>query len=568
MENGRRKISGNSSGDCFNLLNRIFNVPSMDQTATHQFQNSNHEEECEAFRYWLEQMRIILGEPVNIAITQSLRDDGVDLLLTFQKSKVKFGFQIKSYNDVNEKEFTKSTIAQISRSRKHRIYRLFIAVCADLTDDGQKEKIRGLTSEVSQMGDYCVIFSPEKTAKILKVYKEKQHPISQVEGLEQVMTMLGALQKKLGEDPNYQPEITLTYKMKDEVRAKLGDENRPIKVNLSLKYPKDKANKNFWDTLKEIQLTGKSATIPGENIEKFEAFLGDKRLIPEGTKPSFLTITPERLKLPPLTLEVVDPDNKTAISLEKILFERDAIEGTTVHISTHNNNLPYSMRMSFDADPKVNNKVGNFEISLSENADVGHVLKFERLLSALNKARKIDFKTLDGKVVFGGGFNGTIEQRDQGWLKLLQDLAFIQEKTATCIYLPDTEITDSDLDNIHYAHKLLQEGKFEGATLNFKIGYTKENAKVFLQKIKQNEALKNFVVNVNPIRVKIFGKVLTLGKGHYLIPEVVPVKETQLIEQAVEKLKDNESIGIEVRNSSACTVTVALDGPNLEKAQT
>ena len=539
----------------------------MDKAATLEFQKLSHEDECEAFRYWLEQMRIILGEPVNIAITQSLRDDGIDLLLTFQKTKAKFGFQIKSYNDVKDKDFTKNTIAQISRSRKHHIYRLFIAVCADLTDDSLKEKVRGLTSEVSEMGDYCVVFSPEKTLRVLEVYQEKQHPIGQVESLEQVMTMLGALQKKLGEDPNYEPKITLTYKMKDEVKAKIGDANRPIKFNLSLRYPKDKANTNFWDTLKEIQLTGKSATIPGENIEKFEAFLGDKRLVPEGTKPKFLTITPERLKFPPLTLEVMDPDDKTAISIENIIFERDAVEGTTIHISSHDNNLPYTLRMSFDADPKGTNKVANFGISLAENADVGHVLKFERLLQALNKREKIVFKAPDGKVILGGKYNANIKPRNEGWLKLLQDLAYIQEKTATCIYLPNSEIRQEDLYKVQHAYELLHDGKSGVVTLKFGLKLAKKQAKDFLGKIRKNGFIKNFQIRADPISIDIFGQKVLLGRGYYVIPELMIEKELRTIEDAVEKLSDNETIEIKFKNSPACNVSVTLDNINQEKSK-
>lgn len=316
-----KSSTGNAPNDsrerCFHIVSRIFDIPSAKPEDTKFFRTVTHEEACEAFRYWLEQMRIVLAEPVNITITQSLRDDGIDVLLAFLKSKVKFGFQIKSYNDIREKDFTKSTIAQIERSRKHGVYRFFLAFCADLTDDSQREKVRGLTSEISEMGDYCHVFSPEKTLRIVKVFKEKQHPISLIEGMGQVLVILSALQKKLADDPHYTPELSLTYKLKN----RLDEKQHPVKFNLTVKHPKG-VTKTLWDTLKEIQLTGKPATIPGDDIEKFEVFMGTQRLIPEGTKLKYLTITPEKPKLPPVFIETIDHEDGSPITFENQIFAK------------------------------------------------------------------------------------------------------------------------------------------------------------------------------------------------------------------------------------------------------
>lgn len=482
MNDSVKKTIDDSSEKCLHLINRIFNIMGPNPKETEAFRKVSHEDACEAFRYWLEQMRIILPEPVNIAITQSLRDDGVDVLLEFQNSKVKFGFQIKSSTDVKSKDFTKSTIAQIERSRKHDIYRLFLVICADTTDNHQKEKVRGLTSEISEMGEYCIVFSPEKAFRICKVFQEKEHPISQVEGMEQVIALLGALQKKLSEDPHYAPEISLTYKLKD----RLTQAQRPIRVNLTVKYARDKANKTFWDLMKEIQPTGKSVTIPRENIEKFEVFMEGKRIVPEGTKPEFLTITPEKPKLPPLVLEVTDPEDSTTIGFENIIFERDAIEGTTVHMSTHENNMPYVFRMSLDKDQKV----GSFGFSVEENADVGQLLKFERLIYALNKGQELVFKTSDGKPVFGGKAKTELKPLDEEWVMLLRDLAYIQQKTATCIYLPKS-LENKDLYEIQHICQLLRKGKTEVDSLKFKIRFTKDEAKTFLKEIKEKKLIKD-----------------------------------------------------------------------------
>jgi hypothetical protein len=189
------KKTKNQVKTCLDLIDRIFNCKGTFTDETKVFQSISHEALCQAFQYWLEQMRITISEPINIAITQSLRDEGIDVLLEFLKSKVKLGFQVKSYNDINQKDFTQSCVAQISRSHKHTINRLIIGIGADLTDVSQREKVRGLTSEISQMGDFCLVFSPEKTLTIWQTFEKKEHPITLVEGTGDALLLVNELQK-------------------------------------------------------------------------------------------------------------------------------------------------------------------------------------------------------------------------------------------------------------------------------------------------------------------------------------------------------------------------------------
>jgi len=543
-------VPADSSERCLNIVNKIFDIHSAKLEDTKAFQTINHEDGCEAFRYWLEQMRIVLDEPVNVNITQSLRDDGVDVLLVFLKSKVKFGFQIKSDNDVHKKDFTKNTIAQIERSRKHGVYKFFLAICADLTDKSQREKVRGLTSEISEMGDYCHIFSPEKTLRIINVYTEKQHPINLIEGMAQILVMLGAIQKKLADDPYYAPEVSLTYKLKKQ----LDEKEYPIRGNLTVKCPK--GTLTVWDILKEIQLTGKPITIPEENIEKFEVFTGTQRLIPEGTKIKYLTITPEKPKLQPVIIETLDIEDGTPITFENVIFVRDAVKGTTVHLSTHENNLPFTFRCSLDKEQTV----GNIGFGIDDTAtDVGQLLKFERFATALSKGQEVLFKTPNGVTIFKSKIRQMeFKPLDEQWLKLLNDLEYIQKRTAHSMYLPKT-IEPNDLGKVHYLVQLLRNGKTDFPSLRFKIGFTKKNAHTFLQELKEKKAIKDTDLRVDPLKIDLFGKEILLGSGGYFIPEIIPVEKIEDLEKAIDELKEDETIKIDVKSAPSCNVTVTLD---------
>jgi hypothetical protein len=420
---------------CLDLIDGIFNCGGVSTEETKAFQNISHEGLCQAFQYWLEQMRIIMGEPVNIVITQSLRDEGIDVLIEFLKSKVKIGFQIKSYNDVQQKTFTQSCVAQISRSKKHGVFRLIMAIGADMTDSSQKEKVRGLTSEISQMDDYCKVFSPEKTLTIYQTFEKKVHPITKIEGKGDIALIIHELQKKLSQDPYYEHKIDWTAELKDNAKHK----DYPIKFNLITKNLA--GSKTLLDLLKEAELTGKPVTIPKENIETFEVFKDGALLIPKDSKVDHLTITAEKPEVV-LTLEVNDLGDDPPLVFESLRFVIDATVGSTVHFSTHENNYPYIFSFSLENEKNI----GNFSISIQDSANAKHRYNLLRLLDALNAGKELVFKNADRQEVSRVLTKSNPEMAvPEAELRLFRDLSYIQDRTISEISVPDniTQFTRS-----------------------------------------------------------------------------------------------------------------------------
>jgi len=259
------KIQKDKVNSCLEIISSLFNCKGANTYDTQIFRKVSHETLCQAFQYWLEEMRTTISEPTSVAITQSLRDDGIDVLLEFSKSEVKVGFQIKSCNDVDEKEFTSKCIAQISRSRKHSISRLIIAIGADLTSERHQQKVRGLTSEISEMDNFCKVFSPEKTLTIWQTFENKEHPIGQTESLGAAFNVIQALTKSLSSDPYYKHNIVWKSTLKEK---KPQGKKRDIEFKLVTRLRP--GTKNILDALKESSLTGNSFTIAAEDVEKFQ----------------------------------------------------------------------------------------------------------------------------------------------------------------------------------------------------------------------------------------------------------------------------------------------------------
>ena len=249
-----RAKGDNMSEEAINkVLSRLypmFNIKSGLPEETSQFQEITHDDLCNAIQYWLEHNRLSLVEPINVFITQSLRDEGVDVILECLTSEVKIGFQMKSFNDIKDRGFAKKLKAQIASSKKHGIDRLFICFGGDLTYRNHAEKINGISSEIDEINksdDYMYIISPLKMLNIFDAYKNKKHPLRYLVNLATARDVLNAILEALSDHPLYIPTIKLEYKLREEIDTS----TRPHNFRLSLKDAEFEGGLTFLDKLEE-----------------------------------------------------------------------------------------------------------------------------------------------------------------------------------------------------------------------------------------------------------------------------------------------------------------------------
>lgn len=117
-----------------------------DTVATQGFKGLRHDD-------LLDRLRGILDaklESVRTEILQSRSDAGCDLTVEVDSPALKCGVQLKSWRDIGEDGFARSTFAQIQESRTHGLQRLYVILCGDMTDRSQKEKVRQFLSRVSK----------------------------------------------------------------------------------------------------------------------------------------------------------------------------------------------------------------------------------------------------------------------------------------------------------------------------------------------------------------------------------------------------------------------------------
>ena len=115
-----------------------------------------------------------LFERPRLSVLQSLQDRGCDLLIEWPQ-RAKYGVQLKSNGDVEQADFSTRILAQIQDSRQHGLERLYVVLAADIRDNSNAQKVRGLVSRISAMNDpYVVVVPPERAWTLLFPAETKQ----------------------------------------------------------------------------------------------------------------------------------------------------------------------------------------------------------------------------------------------------------------------------------------------------------------------------------------------------------------------------------------------------------
>src|SRR6266540_5907039 len=122
-------------------IEKLFDIKESKIEDTKIFSNINHQTLIDAFIYWIDQSKLIFGEPVKFLDIQNIKDSGVDIYFELLQSKTQFGVQVKTFGDIQKSDFSQSLSAQISDSHTYPISKYVVAFAGDLTNSIQFQKI-------------------------------------------------------------------------------------------------------------------------------------------------------------------------------------------------------------------------------------------------------------------------------------------------------------------------------------------------------------------------------------------------------------------------------------------
>jgi hypothetical protein len=126
-------------------------------------------------KLWLDENQSAFPEPFAVEDLDSLHDPGVDVLMTGARSGARIGFQVKSANDLRQKDFTPHLKSQILDAQGIQVD-LFVVVFACPPTPANLTKIKYWQNKYLDRVDILCL-SPEKAAGLHEVFDRPIQPI-------------------------------------------------------------------------------------------------------------------------------------------------------------------------------------------------------------------------------------------------------------------------------------------------------------------------------------------------------------------------------------------------------
>jgi len=516
-------------------LSEMLQVPPVSPDRTKMFKGVTHSDLCTAFQYWFSNLQLLFGEPVQILTLHGLHEEGVDLIIDLMTSQLKFGFQINSHGDVEDKGFQKKVASQISYSQKHSLSRLFVVICSDLTDPSQEKKTRTLLSNLSQMGEYALPIAPERATVIFECFHNKTHPLDFIKGAKEIAGIVEGLARALSDD-TYEANVTIRYESREP----------PPKGDMATTHISFKSGTSAikgLELIRQATKAGQPVTIPGEIVESIR-LLDDKgrSLIPADAKPGDIRIVPEIAKLPIVNLVTGDLQTGRTVRLNDVQFVREKYDGTSLYLVSNDSPKPYQLKLVIDLSKGASQFSGHINPDLT---DLKQALEFIRFMKTLSETGRLELrdKSKDNLVLnlSGAASPGLVDQRLPD---LFETLTFIQEKMGVRIPVPISP-TSWDLGMAKEIQMLLKNERLEMESHSFGLGLTKASATSVLKTLREGGVMSDIKLKIEDLRVKLLGQTLSLGSARIDVPLARHTEELSDLEERYQDLEEGKHMFVQ-----------------------
>lgn len=502
---------------------------------TKQFKGVPHVKILEAYRYWLEYLKLLIKEPYTVEILQGLQDAGVDLVIKFLKSDVKIGLQVKSYQDLQQEDFQQAVMSQISHSKKHGIEKLLLIPCGDLTNRSHNNKIPNLMSNVDQMNDNYVHFiQPQQALPIYQCYMAQKHPLSYLGKSKKVLDLFQGL-SEMYSNKDYTAHININFEYRHP--------EKPIKKNeentISIKFRPFRRDKpeNPIDKFLLLHQLGEDVRFGSQEIEELVIRDSDGRIKRE--KPYNFTMFKYKKNFGPVEFYPKN-DEKNILKILKFEVESEDKDSFAIWKSTKES-LPWSMELTISKTGLMFKN--HLNLSMCNFKHIAIIQRFYRSL-AKNKILMIKNISTNDEVEVVISEDQIIPFSKES-LEKMEKLEFIQDTLKQRIdYSMDSN--DYDMKLITEFSNFLHNKTIEKDPLEYTIECDKKEAKKLIDEFKKNNCIEKYKFTVNPMFIDLVGQRLEVGIVTVDMNNVKILDDLKKIDEKILKLKNDEKIAITI----------------------
>ena len=124
------------------------------------------------------------------------------------------------------------------------------------------------------------------------------------------------------------------------------------------------------------------------------------------------------------------------------------------------------------------------------------------------------------------------------WLRLLEALVFIQQKTSVLFNLPERIITNEEVKNIYEIEQIIKNGKVSGIVSPFTSLTPLKTAKETIKSFENENPRRLFFRYQNNIKIEIWDKEVDLGVAVTTLDAFVKKEDFKKVQKTIEQNKD------------------------------
>lgn len=340
----------------------------------------------------------------------------------------------------------------------------------------------------------------------------------------EIKDVTGIINSILGKVAEDIPKYKELYEQAQENAKKRYSEN--YVDNITKREPQ------LSDMIKASSVTGVSIELVGDRIPplKFSEEIKDFDI----SKIKALVLSPS-----PVLLRLDVKAGNIDCGFKELQF-RAWNEGTSLHLSTENRELPYIFDLCYNKEKgiKFNSKIENY-------ADVTQLYSWEKLLKKLNEKREFSLvNSKDNEVILSSKIP-KLHVGGKVWCDFLKKLNYIQKNTNKVLKLPkDYKIKENDFKNAEIISELLKSGnslmEVNDASATFKVINVKEMMKI----LKENKEIP-FRMEIPNYQLEIVDTIIDLGTVALASNDFNILNEDKILLE-MEGLHDTDSIKIKI----------------------
>lgn len=356
-------------------------------------------------------------------------------------------------NSANEVQFQitqcfANPYVEISSTEERRIHRCWVVSSQDIT----KEAILAITGQLRSSGmDRDTDFiDGDKLWKLIRKYMPELGVFEQLDNVQKEID-------QLAKSEHYRLVANTKREFSIETKYPGAEKDEPFLVSGAFKFDRnDPQGDQAWKDWQHHIKTGAPVTINSPQLKEIR--LPD--FLEHFIKPSgdlTLMIGPARNDVKLLLKFMVHGTNGEAVSLDYLELETVQVGTEEVTVSNDQQPVPWKVRLVINVASERWNITFKFAQDLLNVTQALQVVRLQRALSSGGQIKIVNL--ISGFEMPAVQFTPMEISLDDRWVKLLEELVFIQQKTFIPITVPPRDIDRDEAIRILVTAEILRTGK-------------------------------------------------------------------------------------------------------------